>query len=605
PDEVRQRDEWFAHSRRLHGRLPSDLRIKAFKQLEQMRADEKARFAQRFGAVTPTQAAASISPTSPGATIAPTSPSDFSLAATQMPWTAIGPAPALNGSTRVSGRITAIAIDPQNTSLIYAGAADGGVWKSTNGGTNWTPLTDQQNSLSTGSIELDPNNSSNVYVGTGEANSNADAVYGAGILKSTDAGASWQDIESPFVTSSGSLPIGSIAVNPANSSIVLAGTRSLAGASSGVGVYRSTDGATSWAQVNTNDVFSIKFLPNNPSVVLAAGFDENSSKQAIFRSTDAGATWQEVLAVSVDFGFGALSAGGSIAAAPGHNTIYAALGGNAVTDLYKSTDEGATWTAINNKNSSGGTLCAAQCFYNDVIAVHPTNPNLVFFGGQQLYRSTDGGSSWVNADTPHEDYHALEFTPDGGTLFAGNDGGMWSTADPTATFVAWTDLNQDLATLQFYPGISIFPGNPKFSLGGTQDNGTLKYTGSTQWNEVLGGDGLQTALDPGDASHFYATSLNGEVWETTNGGSTFNLEDNGLNLGNANFFTVLTLDPHAMSRLYTAPNNIYRSDNGASSWVQISSIRFCGSVNNIAVAPSNADVVYVSNGTCLAVSTDA
>lgn len=118
PDQARQRAEWFAQSRRLHGRLPADLRIKGFKQLEQMRANEKARFAQRFGAVTPTQAATAITPTSPG---------DFSLAATQTPWTAIGPAPALNGNTRVSGRITAIAIDPQNTSVIYAGAADGGV----------------------------------------------------------------------------------------------------------------------------------------------------------------------------------------------------------------------------------------------------------------------------------------------------------------------------------------------------------------------------------------------------------------------------------------------------------------------------------------------
>lgn len=597
PDEVRQRDEWFAHSRRLHGRLPSDLRIKAFKQLEQMRANEKARFAQRFGAVTATQAA----------TITSSSPGDFSLAATQTPWTPIGPAPALNGNTLVSGRITAIAIDPQNTSVIYAGAADGGVWKSVNGGTNWAPLTDQQNSLSTGSIELDPSNSSIVYVGTGEGNGNADAVYGAGILKSTDAGASWQNIQSPFVTSSVSLPIGSIAIDPANSSIVLAGTRSLAGASSGVGIYRSTDGATTWAQVNTNDVFSIKFLPNNPSVVLAAGFDDNASKKLIFRSTDAGATWQEVLAVPVDSVFGPSRAGGSIAVASGHNTIYAALGGNAVTDLYKSTDEGATWTAINNKNSSGGTLCAAQCFYNDVIAVHPTNPNLVFFGGQDLYRSADGGSTWVLADTPHEDYHALEFTPDGGTLFAGTDGGMWSTADPTATIVAWTDLNQNLATLQFYPGISISPGNPHLSLGGVQDNGTLKYTGSTQWNEVLGGDGLQTALDPGDPSHFYTTSEDGNVWETTNGGSSFNLEDNGLNFTSPppNFFTVLTLDPHNTSRLYTAPNNIYRSDTGASSWVRISQIGLCGSVNNIAVAPSNANVVYVSNGDCLAVSTNA
>src|SRR6266853_739062 len=165
---------------------------------------------------------------------------DGSLAATldASTWTSIGPKPTDLGSTYVTaGRVNAIVIDPRDNNIVYMGAAEGGVWKTTDGGINWKPLTDDQASLASGAIAIDPTNPDTVYVGTGEENFAIDSYYGAGILKSTDGGASWTNIIGPFVRTT----IGALAISPSNSQILLASSR--------IGIYRSTDGAATWTQV--------------------------------------------------------------------------------------------------------------------------------------------------------------------------------------------------------------------------------------------------------------------------------------------------------------------------------------------------------------------
>jgi photosystem II stability/assembly factor-like uncharacterized protein len=594
PDHAKQREEWFSQSRLVNGKLPAALRLKALEKLKTMRADEKARRKQRFGDLAPAQGAQSTA----------VSAQDLSLAASGAQWTPIGPDPMILGSTLFSGRVSSIAIDPRNSNVVYIGAADGGIWKTTNGGASWQPLTDFQDSLSSGSITLDPANPDTVYVGTGEPYSSSSAYYGAGILKSSDAGSTWQNIQAPFVTSTVSLRIGGIDVYPNDHNVVLAATSRTQGS----GIYRSTNGGATWTPVYSGGpVYKVRFLPNAPNTAIAVGFDDNTfNQQVILRSTDAGATWQVVVHQSVDFGFGDLTAQGSLAIGTGHNTIYAALGGNAAALLFKSTDAGATWTAVNNKLPSGQAMCNAQCWYGLALAVHPADPNLLYFGAVNLYRSTDGGNTWTGVTSEHVDYHALTFTPAGDRLYVANDGGIWSTSDPRASVVGWTSLNAGMATLQFYPGISIAPGNPSFGLGGTQDNGILRYTGDPQWaNILIVGDGISTAIDPATTSRLYGTTQGGFVWLSTNGGSSFTQQTNGLNLSGASFLTPLTMDSHNSMRLYTAPTQfVYRTDNGGSNWTQASDNLF-SAVTNIAVAPTDENTVYASAGSGVGMTRNA
>src|SRR5579872_647399 len=173
-------------------------------------------------------------------------------------WTLIGPKPTGGGTNNITaGRINAIAIDPRDNNTVYIGAAEGGVWKTTDGGATWTPLTDDQPSLANGAIVLDPNNPDTVYVGTGEENFAQDSYYGAGILKSTDAGNTWTNMQRPFLQAT----IGALAIRPADSNVLLC--------SSKLGIYRSSDGAATWISVLAGTGTSVLFDPTNGNIAYA------------------------------------------------------------------------------------------------------------------------------------------------------------------------------------------------------------------------------------------------------------------------------------------------------------------------------------------------
>ncbi|HEV8148390.1 MAG TPA: sialidase family protein, partial [Bryobacteraceae bacterium] len=196
-------------------------------------------------------------------------------------WKAIGPKPInFSAGFITSGRVTAIAVDPRNNDVIYIGGADGGIWKTTDGGTTWTPLTDQEASLSTGAIALDPSNPDIVYVGTGEQNFAVDNYNGAGILKSVDGGQTWINIPGPFANSR----IGALAVKPDDGKIILA--------ASILGLHRSTDAGLTWTIVNPGTAVAVFFDPQQPNVAWSAnGNIRGSTANGVYRSTDGGATW--------------------------------------------------------------------------------------------------------------------------------------------------------------------------------------------------------------------------------------------------------------------------------------------------------------------------
>jgi photosystem II stability/assembly factor-like uncharacterized protein len=552
---LEQRAEYFA---RQHGAKPDKIsvvpRLKALKQLENMRQKEKL-LLQSSPQLKTSAAAGAFS----------------SLAISTTQWTSIGPAPVTYFGNFFSGRVRAFAIDPTNPSIGYVGAADGGVWKTTDGGQHWVPLTDTQPTLSIGSIALDPNNPSTIYVGTGEPFT-FDSFPGVGVLKSIDGGQTWTNIQGPFVNGH----IGGIAVDPNNSQNVLAAFEG--------GLERSTDGGNTWIQVFNTDASRVLFDPKNPGV--AYGSDLSS----VFKSTDSGATWTRILNENTADGLSSVTLSGS--------TLYAFFDDST---LFKSTDAGATWTQL---TAPGAPFCQGQCNYNLIVGASPTNPNVVYVGSISMYHSNDGGATWGLDDSSHADNHAIAFSPDGATVYVGNDGGAWAAPAGTAanSSIPWTNLNNTLATLQFYRGISIAAGDPNLSLGGTQDNETERYNGTTTWTGVIGGDGFATAINPFNQQIMYGSLQNATLFRSTDAGASFS------NIGpfsNGRFDTLLAMDPSAPQHLYTDPGTgfVFQSNDAGTTWTSISPQQ--SFIGNIAVAPTDSNTVYAVTNVGVAVTRNA
>ncbi len=583
---IRERSDWFYQQRAYpHAKIPPGARLSALRELD-----------RKLGAEHSHQ------------TIGP-------LAAQTPVWTFIGPQPINTPYTDpvVAGRVAAIAIDPTNTKIVYLGAAQGGVWKTTNGGTTWTELTDTQSSLAVGSIAIDPANHLNIYVGTGEENFSGDSYYGAGILKSTNGGASWTQICGPFCGPvgqdgyyGGGARIGGLAIHPTNSSVLLAAVQLLYKD----GIYRSADGGATWTQVlGGNPGTAVVFDPSNGNIAFAAlGDSFSGGTEGVYKSTDGGLTWSAVNGTGTT-ALPLQNAGRIVLAmAPSNpNAIYAGVDNLSTSGLlgfFRTTDGGNSWTPL----TSTPDYCTPQCWYDHVIAVQPTNSNVVYAGGAfstTLVRSLDGGTTWATLQSAeqggliHADVHALTFTPDGTQLFVGSDGGAYSTLQPAANDPAFTAWNNTLGITQFYPGLAIHPTNPAIALGGTQDNGTLLYSGSPTWNQVTCGDGGYTAIDPVTPSTMYATCQDINILKSTASGApgTWSASVAGISTSDrSQFIPPLVIDPSMPERLYFGTYRVYQTANEASSWTAISpNLTNGGNLTTMAVAPTDSNTVYTGS----------
>jgi hypothetical protein len=409
-------------------------------------------------------------------------------------WKSIGPQPTTfdtyQGVQRWSGRINAIAIDPTDQNIMYVGSDSGGIWKSSDAGVTWTPKS-VPHFVTT--LTIDPTTPTTIYAGTGRA-------FGSvGILKSTDAGETWETSQVHFAMDR---RVTSIAIRPGRPSELLAAMRFY-------GIYRSTDAGLSWTRVleiSTSGFDGwawVAFHPTQDVAFAALGPpDSGSAPGGLFKSTDGGVTW-DPLAGGLPTPLGEVW----IALAPSDaNTLYAVFadaGTQRAQGLYRSSDGGATWVQRTVPVSNSRDYCFGSCSYNNVIAVHPTNADAVYLGGYSLWVSTNGASSWVNfngnSSGPlmylHIDQHALAFRSDGRRLYAGGDGGLWMTELDPANLANrfWTHLNSTLSISQFY-SISINPRDVTMSLGGTQDNNTQLYYGGQSWIALTCGDGNATAI---------------------------------------------------------------------------------------------------------------
>jgi photosystem II stability/assembly factor-like uncharacterized protein len=515
------------------------------------------------------------------------------------------------GPVNIGGRISAVALNPVEPSVFYAGAASGGVFKTTNAGLSWEAIFDDQLSLSIGDITLAPSNPDVIYVGTGEANAGGGSVSydGLGIFRSDDAGSSWTHIG---LEECGS--VGRMAVHPQNPDICyVAAMGRMFSKNDQRGVFKTTDGGQSWQNMlflnDSTGAIDISIDPQNPETVYAAMWERirrpdervyGGPSCGIYRSFDGGENWMELTngLPSPSPNVGRIG----ISVSPSDPSVLYAIYADKTgyfDGVFKSINQGESWTrtndaALNNMYSSYG-------WWFGRLRVDPLNPAVVYAIGFDLFKTSNGGNSWSNIGyAVHVDQHDLYAHPlNNNFVLLGNDGGIYTSQNAGST---WTHL-ENLPITQFYSS-EIDQQHPERLYGGTQDNGTIRtLTGNIDdWAEIYGGDGFVVKVNPMNNQYVYAEYQYGGLGRSTNGGASFMGATNGINSSDRfNWMSPLTFDPSNPTTLYFGSNKVYKSTNHAASWTAISPDltngagqynQTYGTTTTIAVSPVNQQVIY-------------
>lgn len=565
-------------------------------------------------------------------------------------WEAMGPG-------NIGGRTRALLIHPTTPSTMWAGAVAGGIWKTTDGGASWSPKADLLVNIAVNSVLLDPRNPDVLYAGTGEGFFNADGVRGAGIMKSTDGGETWTQL--PSTNTPDFRYVQKIVMSKGSSQRLYAATRT--------GIFRSNDAGASWTKmIDATAVNGCMDLAIQTDRALANVFAScgTFAQGTVYRALDtAGAqTWSAVMSVP---GQGRTS----LALAPSNQNIIYALAASTVAGnfndgllgVYRSTTGGTagSWTArVTNASpvklntallSNPVYVFLADCgygaanqylnqgWYDNTIAVDPKNPESVWVGGIDLFRSDDGGqnfgqaSHWwftrgVDPEYAHADHHGVVFHPqyDGvnnKVMFNTGDGGIYKTLNARAPvaytpvpfnsatapvcgaqpagMVAWQGMNTGYQVTQFYHGAVYPDGNTFF--GGTQDNGTVRGTtgAANAWSEIRGGDGGYVALNPNNTNMLWVENTGLSIQRSTNGGATYSAFTGGITEAGGNFLFIAPFaqDPNSADRMWAGGAYLWRTSAAtsvpapAAPWTRAST--FLGArVSAVAVSPLDSNRVY-------------
>jgi uncharacterized protein (TIGR03437 family) len=563
-------------------------------------------------------------------------------------WTPLGPG-------NIGGRTRALLISPNDPNVMYAAGVAGGVWKSTDAGATWKPIADLIVNIAVNAMAFEPGNANVIYAGTGEGYFNGDGVRGAGIFKTTDGGATWTRLAS--TATSDFHFVNDIVVSPNDNRRIYAATRT--------GVWSTTDGGGTWTRtLNPSGIFggalaggcldlAIRTDRITDHVLAACGTFEQAM---VYRNTDAagGGDWTAVL---TEPGMGRTA----LAIAPSNQNVIYALASSidpnspfylALHAVFRSMDGGASWTAQTRNTAANkmntailsfpifafGTDCGyalgdyfgGQAWYDLTIAVDPADADRVWAGGIDLFRSDDGGVNWGQAGfvyvfetfTPkiHPDQHVIIFHPrfngsTNQTMFVAGDGGLYRTdnaraaiatdskvaCNPNNAAVKWTAVNNDYGVTQFYHGLPYPDGRSYF--GGTQDNGTLAGSdnaGINGWKMINGGDGGYVAIDQSNPNMLYSAYTGISIQKSTDNGATFSRATHGI-LDFGLFINPYVMDPSDPQRLWTAGYGyIWRTDDGAAHWTQASApgddvIIRRPRTSALAVAPTDSNFVVVGS----------
>lgn len=499
-------------------------------------------------------------------------------------WTSLGPETWTSTSYNPgNGRVNVIVEDPLDPSIIYAGTPSGGLWRSQDGGASWTALFDDLPSLGVSGIAIDPTDTDIIYIATGDGDG-AD-TYSLGVLKSTDGGTTWNTTGLDWDLTQ-SRTTRALRMSPFDPQVLLCATSN--------GLWRTADGGTTWTMVASGAFRDVEFKTNSASVVYAC-------TDQFYRSTDGGLSFDPITA-------GLPSAGDvnrmSVAVTPADpERVYVLTGredDSGFEGLYRSMDGGTTFTLRSSSPniftySETGNGSGGQSWYDMALTADPANADVIYAGGINVWRSSNGGNSWTirshwtwpsQIGYTHADIHWLEMV--GGTLYCGSDGGAFKSTNGGAD---WTDLSAGLDIMQFYR-IGTSPVDTGRVIGGSQDNGTnLLDQGS--WTHVIGADGMNAAIDPGDPDILYGSTQNGGLQRSTNGGQDFNGITSDIT-EDGPWVTPYAISATDHATLYAGFNNIWKTTDRGNNWTKVSNWNTNNSVRALAIAPSDGNRVYAA-----------
>ena len=505
-----------------------------------------------------------------------------------------------NNKKRGNGRVNCIAFDPIDANIIWIGSPAGGLWKSVDGGSNWTTTTDNLPVIGVSHIAIDPTNTQTMYIVTGDAN--ATDTYSIGILKSTDGGNTWNTTGLSYTVDQ-EKTVNKVLINPNHTDSLIAATNS--------NLMISTDAGATWTTTGIIGRWrDIEYKPNNPAVIYAA--KQSSGGSNVYRTIDGGNNWSLI-------NNGVSNTGKHrplIAVTPDNpEVIYALYSASdyGFHGLYKSSDAGDNWVLQSNTpnilgRETDGSDTGGQSWYDLSLGVATNNEDLVYVGGINIWRSDNSGMSWdidansgngSNYSYMHVDQHAFEFNPLTHVAYAGNDGGFYKYME---NLNKWVDISDGLEISQFY-NLGLSQSNPNRLVAGAQDNGTEMLTNST-WDAIMGGDGMECAIDHFDEDIIYAEYQYGGLRKTYNGGNNWNNIKPVSYEGGWN--TPYEMHPINNYLIVAGYDEVYRSTTGGSIWDSISfNVSNGAAIRSIALAQSDENYIYASTYSKIKVTKDA
>ena len=517
-------------------------------------------------------------------------------------WKSDGPTttPLVAGLTEISGngRVNCIQFHPADTNIIFIGAPSGGLWKSTDGGKNWTTTTDMLAAIGISDIAIHPTYPDTMYIATGDGD--AGDTYGIGILRSSDAGATWEPTNLALEITNLTY-FRRLLINPDNPQVMIATSSS--------GIYYTDNAWQTYTKELIGNYKDLEFKPDDYSVVYATRYDY-SGKGSVYVSFNGGKTFTKRMD-----GFTTNNTVNRIelAVTPNNPDIVYALASksddNGLFGLFVSTDSAQTWAKVygNDKNLLGweenGSDAGGQGWYDLSLAVSPDNYNEVFVGGVNVWKSTNGGKNWTltghwtynaNADYIHADHHMFAFSPYTGNLYSGNDGGVYVTYNKAKS---WKSISNGLSITQIYK-LSTSQNEAKKVLFGSQDNGTFLLA-NQEWLNVLGGDGMECIIDYSDDNILYGSVYYGSIYRSMDGGESFSPV---VPSGNPNgaWVTPYVIHPQNPNILFAGYTDVYMTSNRGNSWEPISDNLTNGNtIKVLEISKSNPNYLYAAYGSYL------
>lgn len=506
-------------------------------------------------------------------------------------WTSIGPSVIPQGGG--AGRLNFITFHPSSATSIWVGAAAGGLWKSTNTGSGWSTNTDLLATLGMADMVIDPVDNNIMYLATGDVD--ASDTYSVGVLKSTDAGQTWNTTGLNWTVQQNFI-VCKIVISPANHNILFAATEN--------GLYKTIDGAFSWQKISNGNFKDIKFKPGDPNIIYVA------STNNLFKSTNGGLTFSNANVGFTSTSIQRISIAVTLAN-PEYLYVLAVNNGDySFAGLYLSENSGVSFTLKSSTPNiltwdASGNGSGGQGWYDLALAASPTNASIIFVGGINVWKSSNKGTSWNcvghwygqnGIPYVHADIHDIKFSPyNASTVYASTDGGLFRSTNNGST---WADLSSGLAITQIYR-IGVDPNDNTKFLAGNQDNGTNRYLNGV-WKQVLGGDGMD-CITRGNT--MFGSLYYGDISRSTDGGNNFSVISSQITSSESGaWVTPIVMHPTSIQTVYAGYNNVWKSTNNGSNWSKISNFQVVADgdkINVLSIAPSDANFIYFSKNTAI------